>query len=498
MISYLNAKSAIDKINGFYKNYEYITNTVTIPTTIDLFPYVRILDCIQNKAFYRKLVTDDMKTTREPWDTKTLSLQISSGYILSLSTMEGLWLVILKEKIDDVHLLSGIIYKCYSAGLHNSKPLRTIEDSDKQVHWIWFRKSGYKLTNEIIERAASWIFINPSFTFHLWTNIKNNSEFEEFISELTLYNKDTFSKINVHFSDEFEKVIYDWMDSNTPDMLYTMKKIWNSTEKQDMIMKTDYTRNIILASKGGMYTDFNDCVCLSPIQPVLEAHAGSYLGITDRYDDSYASNYWLYAGRGNPKWNDIVKKCTNTLNDIYNLIYSCDAYELGKDTFEKMRQGIEPDGNAILSYLNFEKEQYKFKQYYGVKEFILVLTIALAAKSAAVNSFVIKNMFKHNKNKKYISEAIALFASLDKSIELNESDFRYGRVDIYSHSIMNCTNLPMFCREQNIDIDYLPFNYLFNSVTPFSFMGHIGDNTSFGREARNNFILREFIEKNTT
>jgi hypothetical protein len=496
-IPYDKIKTALIKKNMFFGKGSYLTTTPKKPTYNELGHIIRILDCVKEKMFHRPFETNNGLTMRRGWGVEINGL--STGYLYQFNTTEGSWLAILKEKHDSLDKIAAECYKGFSSTMGSfSKATRDVLPSDRQLQWVWFRKPGYKLTNEIVERAGSWIVLNPGYTFNLWTNLKDAVELDDFIPELRPENRELFSKITVHYADEFERVVFDWLSSEgiNKETIDIMRHCWTSTERQDMVMKTDYTRNIILAKFGGMYADFNDCLCLSPIEPVLERHAGTYLGVSDQIEDSYASNYWIYSTTGseNSDWNTIVKRCLETLPYVKDLIYCPEAFPLAKKVFDQMKNRQFPDMDEIQCYMDSENAKFKSVITYNANEFILVLTVAATVKDTTgqVREFIRKNLFKHNK-KGYIANAVNMFSQLDRSIELTEVDFRYGRADVYLNTIMHNSNLPIFCRQQKIPMDYLPYNYFHTHSNIMSFVGHLGDNTSFGREITKHFCLRDYI-----
>jgi hypothetical protein len=290
----------------------------------------------------------------------------------------------------------------------------------------------------------------------------------------------------------------DWFNTHIPENTPLFDKIWHSTERQDLIMKTDYTRNIILAERGGIYTDFNDLVCLAPIEPVLQAHAGQYMGVTDNISENNASNYFMYASKGNQEWLSIVKQCTATMPYIYNLIHDDSTVQ---EAINYINSVIVPPSNTPLSNTPLSNTPLsntplsntplsntpQIDNMKILKTLIYALEIGLAepAKSELNKLAQLKNkkeasMFTVNLNNIIRSNAASIKIYIE-TVEFTEN-WRFAITDVNLNEIMFKTNLPIFCRENSLPIYLLPFNYLHRYHCLISFVGHLGDATSYGHE----------------
>lgn len=392
--------------------------------------------------------------TKQTYTTAELEKRLPSTGI-SLQTIEGPFLLCFPEgPLQDV---INTAYRQIIRYVQGFTQTREISDADRQIHWVWFRKlPTWRLTNEIVTRTASWIALNPDFQFHLWTSLTDEAELADFIADLTPENRAYFDRINVHYRDDFRQTVFSWLHENVnADTQQTFELIWNSTETQDIVMKTDYSRNIILAVHGGIYTDFNDLVCLSPIEPVLAAHAGGFAGCSDAFGSRHFSNYFMYAAAGNAEWNDIVRRCSETAQSIYRIIHDDALLERAKSVIERLIAGEDVDDPEILTVL-----------YCGLK--------LLRKKQQTVANL----------------RPLVTAALTEKPVD---QQWRIWFTESALHKIMHSTNLPIFCREQGIPIPYVPFSYFGRYTCLLSFIGHIGDGTSCGQDGVRKQSITEFM-----
>jgi hypothetical protein len=418
----------------------------------------------------------DLRTKRTYTSVELLSLLQHTG--ITAHTIEGTFLLCFPPApLQDI---INAAYRQIIEIVQGFKPSRSVIDADRQVHWVWFRKSPtWRLTNEIVARAASWIELNPTFqgfqstelgstelvdrvknsttfTFHLWTSLTDEAELADFIADLTPENRAYFDRIHVHYRDDFRKTVFDWLAANVNDETQRMfELIWNSAESQDIVMKTDYSRNILLAVHGGIYVDFNDLVCLSPIEPVLAAHAGGFAGCSDAFGTHHFSNYFMYAAAGNAEWNDIVRRCSETASSIYRMIHDDTLLERAKSVIERLIAGEDVDDPEILNVL-----------YCGLK--------LLRKKQQTVANL----------------RPLVTVALTDKPLD---QQWRIWFTESALHKIMHITNLPIFCREQGIHIPFIPFSYFGRYTCLLSFIGHIGDGTSCGQDGVRKQSITEFM-----
>lgn len=470
-----------------------------LPSVPSVSNYKCVLDTVQNKVYTHPMVTTDGATRQstyfvsgtQQYSFADVESAIQGRVYVHTNTIDGAYLLVTAtDCMGDTHALCAAAYRTLTSDCI-AVASRPVNDSDRQVHWVWFRKPNYKLTTEIVLRSKSWIVLNPGYTFHLWTSLLDKEELDDFLSELTDEIRLAFlQSVTVHYKDEFHTTIFDWLREHTPDLVEVFQSVWDSVERQDTVMKTDYTRNILLAVFGGIYTDFNDLLCLSPIEPVLAAHAGRCVGVTDNTSLNNASNYFMYAAKGCPVWLDITKRCTHTLPFVRGLIYSEQAWTVAKDTIVGMTAGIPPNMETIQNL--FDSDLGKGHSYVP-KMFLQSIDLAIrtAFRDTPLASSIQQNG-KHAtgraKESIYISNMISVFQSNASSILASIATqsfaqvWRFARTDMYLRTIMHNTNLPIFCREQSIPLFLVPFGYLIRYNCLLSFVGHLGDATSYGME----------------
>lgn len=481
----------------------------------DLQAYRSVIDAVNGKVYDHPYITrDGLTMPANYYTTDGGDRQISFGDLLNrlgamrgcafvnTATVDGQYLLIVKE--SDAQSTSSMANAGYRtlAAQTKAAAIRAVEPSDRQVHWVWFRKSpSYKLSEEIVLRAASWIELNPGYTFHLWTNLVDAEELQDFLSALPEDLRDRYFKqsITVHYDAEFRGVVFDWVQQYAPELLDLYKQVWESKERQDTVMKTDYCRNILLDVFGGIYTDFNDLVCLASIEPVLEAHAGRCIGVTDNTTHENTSNYFMYSGKGCQEWHDRSVECFRTMPDVRALIYSEAALDTAKRSALAMADGQFPDNAELQARIDegfayrMETRHFIFALGYGLSTYFpsspflsrLGELIRKSAHGRMKKSFMaeIVDIFRSNKD-----EVAALVASDEFPVA-----WRFGRTDMYLSPIMHRCNLPIFCREQKKPLTLLPFGYLLRYSCLFSYVGHLGDATSYGRDPMNKTTMRRLL-----
>jgi hypothetical protein len=479
-----------------------------------LSSYIVILDIVNKQRYDRPYITEGSVTRLAPYfvhhrDQTTLSfgqvqakLAQTDDYIHA-DTVEGSYLLVAPfELAKDAHALAAEAYKTYASAHFPAN--RTVNASDRQIHWVWFRRTPtWRLTEEILLRAASWIELNPGYTFHLWTGMNDAEELADFLGNLTPSLRTRYFDsefITVHYEEEFRTALETWFRDHLPAMLPLFTTVWGSTEKQDIVMKTDYARNILLSIYGGVYADFNDLVCLAPIEPVLEAHAGQYIGVTDNTSTQNASNYFMYAAKENTEWLEIVKRCTTTLEIVHAGIHSQSALQLARDFIQTMVRSDFPDLSTIQPVF-----PAGFISVHSSNHFLHSILVALhrtiKAGQTYTKLYTLDQSSLYGRYKKgFLAETISILRGASDEIlsaALNIPEFeiqwRYAVAHIYLRSIMYCSNLPIFCREKQISLHMLPFSYLLRYSCLLSFIGHIGDGTSYGGEVTKSTSIRKLL-----
>ena len=495
-------------INPFFGQWKILT---ALP--YDFSVYRHFLDTLSNSVYTRPIVTESGLTHPASYFVDPSGQQISltqmrgkfprGAVAIHADTCEAPILIAVSSDVAAASpdTLAATAYKTLV-----STTAREVEPSDRQVHWVWFRRSPtWRLTEEIILRAASWIELNPGFQFHLWTNLANELELADFLADLPAsiherYFHRTGTSITVHYASEFRETIFTWLAANTDTTVQEQfAQVWASTERQDIVMKTDYTRNILLAVHGGIYADFNDLLCLAPIEPLLAAHAGSYVGVSDNITPQSASNYFMYAARGNLDWNSIVIRCTQTLPEIREAIYDSTALETAQRILEQAQLGYPLDLTIVQSQLDaslFRDPHIQTNQFLYTVCMAAEITLGGTPSATLIRSFLKKN--SHGRAKvTFPQEMGALLAGtpviLPEQTEQFARAWRFARTDMYLRQIMHRSNLPIFCREQSLPIYRVPFSYLLRYSCLLSFVGHLGDGTSYGMDPHKRTSIRRLL-----
>ncbi len=501
-------------LNPFFGKWEILKQ---FPEDIMMYRYA--INTLNQTVLHHPMITKDNLTAPAPYylqDTTELAFPVVKASLkanpnavyIHADTVDAPYLIVTDASLAaDPVALAGTVYKLY-ASKTIAKATRAVEACDRHIHWLWFRKPGYRLTEEIVLRAASWIEQNPGYTFHLWSSLKDDAEKTEFLENLTEESRSRYfdsGAITVHYDDEFRTVVFQWVAEHAPHLSALFETVWNSRERQDTVMKTDYTRNIILAIYGGIYTDFNDLLCLAPIEPFLEAHAGSFVGCTDNTSPQNASNYFMYAAKGNPDWLDITKRCFDTLPEVRNTIYSAEALQAARDTVTAFAMGQFPSSNRgeelLTAGLN---SRMPAKFYHYALGFCLMH--ALPESSPALQPIrALMTRSTHGRVKpSFTAELISHCRTIqDELLALIPTEhfaamWRFAHTDIYLNPIMHRTNLPIFCREQNIPIFLAPFGYLLRYGCLLSFVGHLGDATSYGMAPQQKTTIRHLVGEGYT
>jgi hypothetical protein len=189
-----------------------------------------------------------------------------------------------------------------------------LSPNDLQMHWIWFREKGFYLPDKILVRAKSWIELNPTLRFQLWTNLVDVEEPRDFISQLNEDHQKLMmsGRIEIKYQSDLcqivEQFCHTYLESlrtecdflhhlyceqppvinaitqytTTPThhtMTTTIQTELQNTYKINRIFRVDLLRIIVLCLCGGLYSDFNDTICFYPMKYFLTMYRGEYLPI---------------------------------------------------------------------------------------------------------------------------------------------------------------------------------------------------------------------------
>lgn len=490
-------------INPFFGKW---TSSTTPPTTLDSYRW--ILDTITKVRYERPQIKTDTMMSFAPYFVTKTGDKIFRPDVIRASvvythanTSENPILII--STPDVASSSTNLAAAAYAVFMGNAATETPLTPSDKQIHWVWFRKPAYCLTAEIFERASSWIECNvdDGFQFHLWTNLADAAESDEFLADIPKDMKDRYlPHIQIHYKTEFYETIRNWIYTHCSAETQTVfENVWNSSEKQDIVMKTDYTRNILLAVHGGIYADFNDLLCLAPVAPFLVTHAGSFTGVTDTLADSHASNYFLYASRHNPEWQALVIRCTETLPTVHGVIYDTESLDVARTLLRGIIEtGSTPDLPTIQRQLNRVDFPLSKPQHYV---YAMAMALGITRGSSSMSNEITVLLQRFNRPQ-FVENVIKIIqsATTDKETllaSLSSEEFaaawRYARTDMYLSWIMYHSNLPIYCRQMKIPIPMVPFGYLLRYSCLLSFIGHLGDGTSYGRPPSQKTTMRQLL-----
>lgn len=271
------------------------------------------------------------------------------------------------DYLTDIYNLYGAIVKQQTRMIlydEMEKLSDQLTESDRQIHWIWFREKGFCLPDKIMSRAKSWIELNPTFKFYLWSNLSDQEELDEFLSALNETNRHYFTEghIVVKYANEVLQCVEKFchlygsqLNCYVHEILYHLYEVTTETTsgsaetlkknyKINRIFRTDILRVILLNIFGGIYCDFNDTICFYPMKYLLTMYHGSFFIGTD-YDVEhpvFRNNYFLYNTLNNKEFLDNSIQCVNKAVNEYRRItttdYMMQYYELCLEFLTLMNQ----------------------------------------------------------------------------------------------------------------------------------------------------------------
>lgn len=181
----------------------------------------------------------------------------------------------------------------------------------KKVNFIWFFYNNYKLNNESIQCAISWLTNNPAYEFHLWTNLSDQDKYNEAINDLSDQNKNIISKINVHYYDEYKELTGKYIENMQIQSDFLKNKLY-SPNKDDVVYITDVLRLILLYEYGDIYADFNDCFSNGNMDILFDIYDANRI-IVGNEQLFRSNNFIICCKKGNKTMLTFINKI---LNDI--------------------------------------------------------------------------------------------------------------------------------------------------------------------------------------
>jgi hypothetical protein len=376
------------------------------------------------------------------------------------------------------------------------------------INWVWFRRAGYRLTQEIMERATSWIIVNPDCRFHLWTDIPNHEQLDDFLSLLKPEWRERFvSKVTIHMANEtneiVETVLTELTDKETEESIALLRSEFGCPERQARVYKTDFARLFILYKRGGVYADFNDLLCLAPIRDLMAIYGiDKPLGVTDLADLNHASNYFMYCPTESREFFDAtkgmvkdIKYLVRMMRDsemealvktyVYKALESCKHPTLGSQDITELhtmfnRQQLPYVGNESISASLWERILFVILVDCAPAEFKACLDARLTEMKRPARARAGRRTALEFKALN--DEEVALITS---SIEEKyHASFLFWWTDYNLRTLMHFTNLPIYCRMRKIPLSLVPYGYFMSYSCMLSWFGHIGDGTSYGMDGR--------------
>ena len=167
-----------------------------------------------------------------------------------------------------------------------------------------------------MQRAESWIRLNPEMNFILWTDLDDKAELLDFLSQVPAEHAQHFTSGRVtikYLKDTVEFVMMYLQMHKDKDQIKNLDAtrfvdiIKNKDNSRVLIAKTDYLRAMILHHYGGFYVDFNDCECFLPIKFWFNELVDRQQLILpcDTFNESHVSNYFIYVPKGSKIFEDL-------------------------------------------------------------------------------------------------------------------------------------------------------------------------------------------------
>jgi hypothetical protein len=379
------------------------------------------------------------------------------------------------------------------------------------VHWVWFRKPGYRLTQEIIERATSWIAVNPDCTFHLWTDIPTAADVDDFLSDLKPDWRTHFlAHTTVHLADEtaalIEASLADFTDDTTAAGIATLRAEFASPQRQARVYKTDFARLFILWTHGGVYCDFNDLLCLAPVRQLFATYDPTKpLGVSDLADLNHATNYFLYSPARNAEWGAILRAMIADVPALARMIRDPEMAAVMRSTTETVLRNCARaeytacDVLALQTCFGRMQLPYIGNEHISDALFERMPYIILCDLAPDAHKHVFRTRMDWIRRppratrRGGASAAPPAFPTLDevgiaavqeRITEVFEAQFLFWWTDFNLRTLMHFTNLPIYCRMRKMHLEMIPYGYYMSYACMVSWVGHIGDGTSYGMDGR--------------
>jgi hypothetical protein len=517
-------------------------------TNINIFDYSYIQDYVQSNFIKVYQYVKSGNITQRVDKISSYRIPRNQVYFEYQTLNEKNLVIIPKSIFDSIQKEmkdTWLIFHLYSSKVLDKNKLYTIDEMeemvsslteyDKQVHWLWIRKPNTYLTNKIVKRCSSWIFLNPKFQMHLWTDLNNQSEYEDWISLLEPQHQELIRQnVKIHYKDEMIQMVKEFITKYESKLEYSQQiltlfeTILSRKLKFEIIFKTDYIRNIILCMKGGIYTDFNDLICLYPIQYILPLYKNHYMVPVENNDLNNLSNYFMYTSFQNQEFIDYTIDSLSYFPKLYHFIHDQDIYH---KSFELMLDILKQESitkeylltkntelydfmkinySEFISSNNLQKEistitinEQRFRKNY-IDLFCLFFIDFFNQRGILLNDHFeyfqkLKSTRKTKKHKEIKTYKISdeALQSITEQIKKEETKNHYCfvMIDLLLQNVMNFTNLPIFMSKHKTELPIVPYSYLMRYMCFISIIGHLGDATSYGYDAKLDEAIIPFINE---
>jgi hypothetical protein len=275
--------------------------------------------------------------------------------------------------------------------------------------------------------------------------------------------------------------------------------IFNRKKKHEIIYKTDYLRYMILYEMGGIYTDFNDCICLYPMTLFLTFYENDFIFGRDSseiHKQFDYNNYFIYTKKENKELLDFMIKSLDNLEQltlfINDSILIKKAITLFLDIMMDIKKGefnLEKYKNEYLkTFLGTIYLKPEFKDFIiieikkrNITHEIFIKYLEYIKDYEENISDILEAYIKLGKIGKYDLDIDIISKFFNYNYESNLDEFVFINTSIFLNIIISTTNLPFFIHRTNkTNVKSIDNCYLLKYMTYLSFIGHLYDSTSFG------------------
>lgn len=302
-----------------------------------------VYDLINSMFFYKQAIPFEsfggaqeghymfkqLNGTQKEVDLSTLFLRIADMPEITVFSIEypnvyniknKLLILCEKEKFDSLNSEQQEVYITMNAYINLVQRKFQVYNIPEEIHeltepfhWVWFRKADRRFKKRQMHCVQSWLKLNPSLQFFLWTDMEDESELKDFFADCgpDAYVPFIDGTVNVQYRKQTVQFVKDYFLKYKDDRairLFDKSNFTRIIEERDnseiMIAKTDYLRAMILHDIGGFYADFNDCQCLTPLKYWMKElfKSQEIIWPCDTFSPNDISNYFLYVPKGSKQF----------------------------------------------------------------------------------------------------------------------------------------------------------------------------------------------------